>query len=85
MSGYTGNPDAEAEHALILSENGVEASRKALEGSVLDNCMECGEAIAEARKSAARKFNMKCHFCIACQRTVDARGGPRIKMLDRIL
>ena len=42
MSGYTGNPDAESEHALILSENGVNACRSVVEGPVLEECLDCG-------------------------------------------
>lgn len=84
MSGYTGNPDAEAEHALIISENGVEASRRLLVGSVLAYCVDCGEEIAAARRENAIKQRMKCIRCIDCQSTADSKK-QNIKMLDRIL
>lgn len=81
MSGYIGNPDAESEHALILSENGVQAAREALpDGSITYmQCLECGDDIPEAR----RKAMPGCKYCVACQQYHD--GKPKIKMLDRIL
>lgn len=86
MSGYTGNPDAESEHALILPENAIDAARKAMQGSIRDFCLDsdCLVAIPEARKDAARRSGMKCWYCIDCQSKYDTRG-PRVKMLDRIL
>ncbi len=84
MSGYIGNPDAEAEHALILSENGVEASRARLRGSVLNTCVSCGEDIPVARQQAARQLSIRCIFCIDCQND-DDKKRRNIKMLDRIL
>lgn len=86
MSGYLGNPDAEAEHALILSENGVEAVRMSMTGSVRDFCLDddCGEPIPEARKDAARKAGMKCWYCISCQPKYDGKL-INVRMLDRIL
>lgn len=83
MSGYTGNPDAEAEHALVLSENGIHASRQLLEGRVLTHCADCGERIPVARRQYAIKANMKCEYCVSCQEAHDK--APRVKMLDRIL
>ena len=83
MSGYTGNPDAEAEHALVLSENGINASRMMLLGRVLSHCNECGDPIPEARRQYALKAEMKCEYCVPCQAYHDR--APRIKMLDRIL
>lgn len=85
MSGYLGNPDAEAEHAAILSENGVEQARRAMLGSVREFCLDddCGVPIPEARKAAARLNGTKCWYCITCQPKYD--GHTRIKMLDRIL
>jgi RNA polymerase-binding transcription factor DksA len=83
VSGYTGNPDAEAEHALILSENGINASRSMVEGPVLTECLDCGDEIAPARVEAMKKINMRCMYCITCQPMHDRAGG--IKMLDRIL
>lgn len=83
MSGYTGNPDAESEHALIFAENGVMASRAMLTGRVLKHCTDCGDPIPEARRQYAIKANMKCEWCVPCQAYHDR--APRIKMLDRIL
>lgn len=83
MSGYTGNPDAEAEHALILSENGINAARSLVDGPVLTECLDCGKQIAPARVEALRRVNMRCMYCIACQSAHDKPGG--VKMLDRIL
>lgn len=83
MSGYIGNPDAEAEHALILSENGIRRSQSMVEGPVLTECLDCGEDIAPARVEAMRKINMRCMYCIICQPNHDRAGG--IRMLDRIL
>lgn len=81
MSGYTGNPDAEAEHALIISENGVEAARSMIpDGSTTYmQCLECGEDIPEARRLAQKG----CKYCVTCQVLHDK--APNIKMLDRIL
>lgn len=83
MSGYTGNPDAESEHALILSENGINAARSLVEGPVLEECMDCGEDIDPRRVETMRRINMRCMYCIRCQPKHDKAHG--IKMLDRIL
>lgn len=83
MSGYIGDPDAEAEHAQVLADNGVAASRLMLSGSVRTHCLDCQEPIAEARRQVALKAGHKCLYCIACQGEHDKL--PRIKMLDRIL
>lgn len=83
MSGYIGNPDAEAEHALIFAENGVAAAQMMLIGRVLTHCNDCGDPIPEARRAYAIKANMKCEYCVTCQGAHDA--APRIRMLDRIL
>jgi len=83
MSGYAGNPDLEAEHALILAENGVHASRMLITGPVLDECSDCGEQINPLRVAALRQQGMRCMFCLSCQPKHD-KGG-RVKMLDRIL
>lgn len=83
MSGYTGNPDAESEHALILAENGVQAARQMLVGSVLTHCLDCAEEIGPARRENAVKLQMKCLYCIECQPLHDKQH--RVKMLDRIL
>lgn len=83
MSGYTGNPDAESEHALILAENGINAARSMIEGPVLEDCLDCGEEINPARVRALQAAGMRCLYCIRCQGKHDKPGG--IKMLDRIL
>lgn len=83
MSGYIGNPDAEAEHALILAENGIAAAQAMLQGKVLTHCLDCEEPIAEPRRQAAIKSNHKCEYCISCQPNHDK--APSIRMLDRIL
>lgn len=85
MSGYIGNPDAEAEHALILAENGIAAAKSMLHGNVLVNCNDCGEPIPEARRQAAIKLNHKCDRCIICQQKFELLPQPKIRMLDRIL
>ena len=83
MSGYIGNPDAEAEHALILSENGINAARSMIEGPQLEYCLDCAESINPLRVIAMRKLNMKCMYCITCQPLHDK--APGVRMLDRIL
>ena len=83
MSGYAGNADLEAEHAMILAENGIAAAQSMLEGRVLTHCLDCEEPIAEARRAAAIKSNHKCEYCISCQPAHDR--APAIRMLDRIL
>ena len=83
MSGYIGNPDAEAEHAMILAENGIAAAQSMLKGQVRTHCLDCEEPIAEARRQAAIKSNHKCEYCISCQPAHDK--APSIRMLDRIL
>lgn len=83
MSGYGGNPDMEAEHAIILSENGVGAARAMLQGRVLTHCSDCGDPIPEQRRLYAIKANMKCEYCVTCQSSHDK--APRIKMLDHVL
>ena len=83
MSGYIGNPDAEAEHAAILSENGIAAARLMLVGQVRRYCLDCGDTISEGRRLLAIKYNHKCEYCITCQPFHDT--SHKIKMLDRIL
>lgn len=85
MSGYIGNPDAEAEHAMILAENGIAAAQSMLQGRVLTHCLDCEEPIAEARRQAAIKSNHKCDRCLSCQQRFELRPQPKIRMLDRIL
>lgn len=85
MSGYTGNPDAESEHALILSENAIHESQLALQGRITSTCEMCGESIAPARVAYAVKHQIRCTTCIACQQVVEQQPRRRIKMLDRIL
>lgn len=83
MSGYTGNPDAESEHALIINENGIHAAQQMLVGPVLTECQDCGDDIDPRRVNALKERGMKCMYCITCQPNHDTVG--RVKMLDRIL
>lgn len=83
MSGYAGNGDLESEHALVLSENGIHASRLMLKGRVLTHCNDCGDEIPAMWVAYALKANIKCEYCVSCQTHHDRR--PNIKMLDRIL
>lgn len=83
MSGFSGNPDAEAEHALIIAENGINAARSMIDGPVLTECLDCGEEINPKRVEAMRKIGMRCLYCILCQPKYDKAQG--VKMLDRIL
>lgn len=85
MSGYIGNPDAEAEHAMILAENGIAAAQSMLEGRVLTHCLDCEEPIAEARRQAAIKAKHKCDRCVSCQAAFELIPQPRIRMLDYML
>jgi RNA polymerase-binding transcription factor DksA len=83
LSGYIGNPDAEAEHALILAENGVASSQQMLKGAVLVYCLDCGDEIKLARRQAAQALGHTCKYCIECQPSHDK--AAKVKMLDRIL
>ena len=83
MSGYLGNPDAEAEHALIIAENGIYASQQLLSGPQQDWCLDCGEVINPQRVEYLRLQSMKCVYCMTCQPQHD--NPRRVKMLDRIL
>lgn len=83
MSGYAGNGDLESEHALIIAENGIMASRLMLQGRVLTQCASCGDNINIERVRYAIKVKMKCEYCTSCQPQFDK--SPKIKMLDRIL
>jgi hypothetical protein len=83
MSGYSGNSDLEAEHALIFAENGVQALRALLVGQVVIHCLDCGDVIPKARRDAAIKYGHKCEYCIECQTHHDT--PHKVKMLDRIL
>ena len=85
MSGYIGNPDAEAEHALILAENGIHNAHIALLGPVLTECIDCGDKINSLQVSLFKSKNMKCVRCIDCQRLDDNKPKSRIKMLDYVL
>lgn len=82
MSGYLGNPDAEAEHALILADNGVDAARSMLPDPSMTfmQCLDCGDDIPEGRRLAIKG----CKYCVKCQEYHDTLT-PNIKMLDRIL
>lgn len=83
MSGYLGNPDAEAEHAIILAENGINASRLMLEGPIRERCLECNCIIDQRRRIAAVHNKMKCIYCIHCQNMHDKH--PKIQMLTKML
>lgn len=83
MSGFSGNPDAESEHALILAENGIKAAQSLIEGPVLTECLDCGDNINPLRVQAMRKISMKCIYCLTCQPKYDRASN--VKMLDRIL
>lgn len=85
MSGYAGNPDLESEHAIVLAENGVHAAGIAINGAVLTHCVDCGEEIEAARRSAMIKHRMKCIRCFSCQEDQDSRPVRRIKMLTKML
>lgn len=79
MSGY-GGPDLEAEHAMILAENGIAIARSMLptgESEVF--CLDCNEPIPEARRVAQKG----CKYCIDCQ--VHHDKLPKVRMLDYIL
>jgi len=80
MSGYTGNPDAEAEHAQIMSDNGIELARSMLpKGESAFACHDCGEPIPQARREAQKG----CKYCIDCQPNHDKL--PLIKMITKML
>lgn len=85
MSGYTGQPDAESEHAMILNENGINAAREDMAGPVYEDCIDCGDEIPARRIEAALRNGMKCLRCISCQEVDDKKPKAKIKMLDRIL
>ena len=84
MSGYTGNPDAESEHAIIFAENALHAARRNLYTSANSaaECEDCGEEIPEAR----RKAMPGVYQCVRCRELFE-KNTPKqkIKMLDRIL
>lgn len=83
MSGYLGNSDAGSEHTLIISENGIDAARRHIQGRVLTHCLDCGEPINEQRRAFAEKHGMKCVYCIDCQQYHDT--PQRVKMLTYLL
>lgn len=83
MAGYGDTPDAGAEAALDHVDNLIYASRSMLEGPVLSHCLDCGDPIPVARRSAAKAAGIKCTFCIQCQSSHDK--APRVKMLTHIL
>lgn len=83
MSGYGGSPDLESEHALIMSENGIELSQSMLVGRILTECLDCGEEIDPRRVEYARKTNMKCEWCVKCQESHDK--APSVRMLTKML
>ncbi len=81
MSGYLGNPDAESEHAIILSENGIQAARSKLPSGRFrfQFCFDCGDEIPTMRREAI----VGCMFCVLCAPAYERIG--KVKMLDRIL
>lgn len=84
MSGYIGNPDAESEHAMIISENGIHAARQNLiAGRVNKFCDECGEDIPQARREFFLARDQRCLHCVDCAPNHVIQ--TRVKMLDRIL
>ena len=76
MNGYEGNPDLEAERAILMAEKAIVASRRMLEGRVLTVCADCGEDIDPARVEAAIKNKRKCEYCIECQPYHDTAPKP---------
>lgn len=85
MSGYTGNPDAEAEQANILAENGIDFVRKEMAGPVYEQCEDCGNNIDPKRVAYMLSQKIRCTRCIGCQTIFDKMPKRRIRMLDRIL
>ena len=85
MSGYTGNPDAESEHAMVLSENGINDARKELNGPVYHHCEDCGDDIAPNRVAYMKANGMRCTRCLDCQEAYDKKPKQRTKMLDWVL
>lgn len=84
MSGYLGNPDAEAEHCLILAENAIHAARSQMYDTShhFEECRDCGELIPEARRIALPGV----FRCICCQQQHEHTfRRPSIRMLDHIL
>lgn len=84
MSGFSGDPDAEATHALILAENALYAARQNLYTSTKSaaECDDCGDSIPEAR----RKAMPGVYQCIVCRSLFEkTMHKQKIKMLDRIL
>lgn len=85
MSGYLGDPDAEAAHAMILAENGVHDATLALQGPVQSWCTECGETIPPARVAFALRKGIRCTTCVTCQAELEQQPQRRTRMLDWIL
>ena len=85
MSGYIGNPDAEAEHALILAENGIHDAQQSLVGPIRSLCVDCGEEIPKLRVEFARRKNIRCETCVDCESQRELIPKRRTRMLDRIL
>ena len=74
---------AEAQAAQDLADNAIHAARELITGTVLTECLDCGEDIAPERVEFLRSKGMKCHYCIHCQGKHDK--APRVRMLDNIL
>lgn len=85
MSGYTGRPDDESEHAMILVENEIDAVRKQIAGPVFEDCEDCGDPIDQRRVQYMKVNRIRCTRCITCQQIFDKKPKARIKMLDYIL
>lgn len=81
MSGYLGDPDYAAMHAMILNENAAHAIRQLLPtGESAHHCNDCDTVIPEARRVAMKG----CRYCIECQSAHD-HGPVRTKMFTKML
>ena len=80
MAGYGGMDDASID-AVIFVENQIELCKMLLPtGESLQNCVECGDKIPEARRMALPGVKT----CISCQKLVDMHR-PKIKVTRHIL
>ena len=80
--GFTAD-GAEQQAAQDLADNAIHAARELITGTVLTECLDCGEDITPERVEFLRAKGMKCHYCIHCQSAHDK--APRVRMLDNIL
>lgn len=85
--GYLGNQDDVAQQAVGEHvENLVDAARRELgDGTVLEQCEECGEDINPKRIAFMRSKGMTCRRCIHCQEEYDRLPKATIRMLDHVL